>query len=98
MTYDDRPHIYYDVYPAKRIEIKQYSHRANGILLYSGTFTVAFRCYDPFGKLFLRSYDGSCSPMVLAVTGTLPVSMMPAAPHPGDNSFLVYNCGTERAP
>lgn len=98
LIYDDKPYVYYDVRPAKRIEIKQYTHRENGVLLYSGTFTVTFRCYDPFGKLFASSYDGDCKPELLSVTGILHTSMMPAPPNPSDTMFLAYNCGTEKAP
>lgn len=98
LIYDNKPHVYYDVRPVKRIEIKQYTHRELGVLLYSGTFTITFRCYDPFGKLFAPFYDGECTPELLATTGILPASMMPALPAPGDTAFLAYNCGTEKAP
>lgn len=62
LVYDQRPHVYYDVRPAKRIEIKQYEYRENGETLYSGTFTATFRCYDPFGKLYTSAYTDTCTP------------------------------------
>ena len=98
LVYDEKPYVYYDVHPAKRIEIKEYTYRENGALLYSGTFTVTFRCYDPFGKLYVTSYAATCTPQLLAATGILPTSVMPDAPGTSDIGFLVYNCGTERAP
>lgn len=84
--------------PAKRIEVKEYTHRENGELLYSGTFTITFRCYDPFGKLFTNSFDIACEPELIVATGILPTTMMPPAPQLNDTAFLVYNCGTERSP
>lgn len=98
LIYDERPHVYYVVHPAKRIEIRQYTHRVNGELLYSGTFTITFRCYDPFGKLYVDSYGSTCTPALLASTGILPATMMPPTPSASDIGFLLYNCGTERAP
>lgn len=77
LIYDAKPHIYYDVRPVKRIEIKQYSYVENGTRLYSGTFTITFRCYDPFGKLFASSFNGDSSSEMLAATGILPANMMP---------------------
>lgn len=98
LIYDDKPYVYYDVRPVKRIEIKEYTHREKGELLYSGTFTATFRCYDPFGKLYASSYDVACEPELIATTGILPTTIMPPSPHVHDTMFLVYNCGTERAP
>ena len=98
LTFDDRPYVYYDVRPAKRIEIRQYNHRTNGETLYSGTFTITFRCYDPFGKLYMPSFVSSASPAILAETGVLYTDMILPTPSPSDIGFLVYNAGTERAP
>lgn len=98
LIYDDKPYVYYEVRPAKRIEIKEYTHREKDVLLYSGTFTATFHCYDPFGKLFAASYDAAGEPGLIASTGILPTSMMPPAPNVNDTMLLAYNCGTERAP
>lgn len=95
--FDDKPFVYYDVRPVKRIEIRQYTHRVDGGERYSGTFTVTFRCYDPFAKLFRNSYTGVCSEAELIQTGILPEDMMPEEPSAEDRMLLVYNCGAQRA-
>lgn len=94
---DSKSYVYYDVRPVKRIEIRQYTHRVDGIERYSGTFTVAFRCYNPFGKLFRNSYSGVCGEAELIQTGILPADMMPEPAELTSRQMLLYNCGTERA-
>ena len=83
--------------PVKRVEIRQYTHRVDEADRYSGTFTISFRCYDPFGRLLRTAYEGSCGEAELIQTGILPVHMMPPAPALTDRQCLLYNCGTERA-
>lgn len=95
--FDHRPHVYYDVVPSKRIVLSQYQHLSpRGELLFSGTFTVAFKCHDPFGKLSVTAiepgYAFDCAGM-----GLLPRRMMPDAPTLSSHSFLAYNPGTEKA-
>ena len=68
-----------------------------GQVCYSGTFTAAFTCYDPFGKMNQISYTDGCDPHTLARTGILPAAIMPPAPTVNSRSFLLYNPGTEAA-
>lgn len=98
LVYDQQPYVYYDVRPVKRIEIKQYEYRENGETFYSGTFTAVFRCYDPFGKLSISSYVDTCAPQLMDATGILRADMMPPVPVTTDVGFMLYNCGTEKAP
>lgn len=97
LVFDHKPYVYYDVRPVKRIEIRQYTHAMDGQRLYSGTFTITFRCYDPFGILLRTSHEGICTPEEREATGILPTAMMPLLPGLHDRQFLLYNCGTERA-
>lgn len=97
LIFDDKPYVYYDVRPVKRIEIRQYTNTSQAGRRYSGTFTITFRCYNPFGCLLRTSYDDDCGEAEQIATGILPTSMMPPVPGVQDTQFLLYNCGTERA-
>ncbi len=87
----------YRVRPVKAVEIRQYTYRAADGKQYSGTFTITFRCYDPFGMMLRSTYTGMPDREELATTGILPVGMMPPAPELTSQRFHLYNCGTERA-
>lgn len=90
--------MYYEVVPSKKISISLYDQMpANGIRLYSGTFTASFVCYEPFGKLLRSSFSGVCGEAELMGTGILPSDIMPTPHDMGSTSFLLYNPGTERA-
>lgn len=95
--FDERPHVYYEVRPSKRIEIKQYTHGGPGEKKYSGTFTVSFRAYDPFGKLFRNAHADDMRPLEKIETGMLYEGVLPPPPTLLDKRFLLYNCGTEKA-
>ena len=97
LVFDHRPHVHYEVHPIKRIEITQYTHSIDGRKRYSGTFTIAFRAYDPFGKLFRNWFDNNATEMELIETGLISSLMMPPYPTPSTRDFLLYNCGFERA-
>ena len=68
-----------------------------GETVYSGTFTVSFDAFEPFGFLKYKSYDTTDTDGASAYCGILPQSMMPAAPTTSSRQFQVYNCGTEDA-
>lgn len=97
LIFDDRPFVAYAVRPVKRVEIKQYTQGAGGRRLISGTFTIAFRCFDPFGVLLRNTYTDTPGGLELVQTGLLHADVMPVAPGPADRQFLLYNPGTERA-
>lgn len=98
LIFDSKPYVAYDVHPSKKIQIALYDHDADdGSTVYSGTFTVNFTCYTPFGRLLHNSCTGTPSHDESVGTGLLPTAMMPAVPTASSTSFLMYNPGTENA-
>ena len=99
LIFDDKPWKYYDVYITKKPSGKQYSQHEHGMEpLYSGTFSITFTAYEPFGKLEYSSYDTVDTDGVTRYCGMLEKSKLPAAPELSDRRFIFYNCGTETAP
>ncbi len=97
LIFDHKPYVAYAVRPVKRIEIKKYTHKDRGGNTISGTFSIAFRCYSPFGRMLHSAYTGTPDAGELIATGILPTTMMPPAPKQTDRQFLLYNPGSERA-
>lgn len=96
LVFDERPFCYYDVRPTKVVTGKEYSgtNACHENRLYSGTFTVTFTAYKPYGKMFLTSYDDD-DMGASDYCGILQQDLMPDSPTTASRQFLLYNPGTE---
>ena len=98
LIFDDRPYIAYDVFPTKQIKPTVYMSRGDIEMLLNGKLKITFTAYNPFGRMLVTSYEGTNDLSgAMNDTGILPTSMMPPAPKLEDKTFLMYNCGTEKA-
>lgn len=79
--------------PGKRYAVY---NSETGEEVYSGTFTITFSAYQPYGLLNKKSYDDLESDGAEQYCGILPDDMMPAVPTTSSTNFLMYNCGTQR--
>ena len=96
LIFDERPFEYYIVHPTKIVPGKQYTQAGPWLQdTISGTMTITFTAYWPFGYMKYKSYNGTDLDNASAYCGILPDSKMPAAPTTSSRDFLVYNCGTE---
>lgn len=97
LIFDERPFVYYDVHPTKTVQGKQYNHRIiNGAdMLYSGTFTITFAAYIPYGYLIDKDYTGLDFTGASRYCGMVEHGMMPEPPTAESRNFLLYNCGTQ---
>lgn len=97
LEFDERPFVVYRcVRPKKTVLGKIYTGQyGDSQELYSGTFTVEFSCYEPYGYLKYKTYDTYDKDGAGMYCGMLEQSEMPAAPAVTDRSFLIYNPGTE---
>lgn len=92
LIFDDKPFIYWKVFPAK---VPVGNWYLDNYETHSGTVTITFNAYEPFGYLVRNSNptwmnDGSTDYCNLINT-----SEMPSAPTTSSTSFDVYNPGTE---
>lgn len=96
-VFDNRPFVHYHVRPVKRITGKIYTSRHDGANedTYSGTFTIVFKAYDPFGYMTYNTYSGIDMDGAGRYCGILEESEMPPLPSVSDTSVLIYNCGTQ---
>lgn len=97
LIFDDRPFVYYNVRPTKTVTGKLYISRHDGVSTdtYSGTFTVTFTAYEPFGYQKYKYYTGLDEDGASRYCGMLEENEMPPQPETTDTEFLLYNCGTE---
>ena len=99
LIFDDRPFVYYIARVSKVVEGKVYSsshlHKWGNETLYSGTFTVTFKAYDPFGRMTCVSYPDFDKDGVIDHSGIMREDEMPPAIQPQTGDYLVYNPGTE---
>lgn len=96
LVFDDKPFVYWDVRPGK-IPVGNWYMDNNDT--HSGTVTLTFNCYDPFGHL-TRKYNTPSNTGVhddgaSDYCNLIMYDEMPADPVPTDTSFNVYNPGTE---
>ena len=93
LIFDEMPFVYWNVRPGK-VPVGNWYLDNNET--HSGTVTITFKAYEPFGRL-LRKYNTESSPDDGAenYVDILSVDDMPAAPTTGGTSFEVYNPGTE---
>ncbi len=101
LVFDDRPYVYYLVRPSKAPTGKRfvghYSCVNNGEeMVYSGTITLEFTAYDPFGYLNTNTVS-SMTEKPTEGTGIVTDSMMPPNSATLGN-HLIYNPGTEGCP
>jgi len=98
LIFDDRPFVYYNARLAKVVEGKIYTanheHKWGTETLYSGTITITFKAYDPFGKMTCISYD-EYDEGAMARSGIIKTDEMPPSILPSVGDYLVYNPGTE---
>lgn len=93
LIFDDMPFVYWNVHPGKIPVGNWYLDTDES---HSGTVTITFVAYEPFGYL-TRKYNAPGSPDDGAENycNIISVSEMPPAPTTSSTSFDVYNPGTE---
>ena len=100
LIFDDRPYVYYLVRPSKAPTGNRYvGHCActsPDELVYSGTLTLEFTAYDPFGYMNFNTV-GDWDEEAVQATGILTDAMMPENTTALGN-HLIYNPGTEACP
>ena len=93
LVFDSMPFVYWNVRPGK-IPVGNWYNDLNDS--HSGTVTITFNAYEPFGYLTRKSNtefnrdDGN-----LDYTHMIDASDMPADPTTSSTSFQIYNPGTE---
>ena len=97
LFFDDRPFVAYDVRPTKVVSGKRYAvyNSETGEELYSGTFTITFSAYFPYGYLNCKDYTSLDEEGIGQYCGIIKHSMMPTAPTTSSRAFQLYNCGTQ---
>lgn len=100
LVFDDRPYVYYLVRPSKaptgRRYVGHYACTSPDELVYSGTLTLEFTAYDPFGYMNITTV-GTLDDDAVKATGVLTDAMMPTNAVALGN-HLIYNPGTEACP
>ena len=91
LMFDSMPFVYWKVRPSKIIDGQEYIDSGR----YSGTFTVTFKAYEPFGYLTRKSNSGSETDNANDYCDLILTSQMPAAPTTSSRTFNVYNPGRE---
>ena len=93
LIFDDMPFVYWNVHPGK-IPVGNWYLDTNES--YSGTVTITFNTYEPFGYLTRKSNSAS-SPDDHAEDYCNIISSddMPDAPSTSSRDFYIYNPGTE---
>ena len=93
LIFDDMPFVYWNVHPGKIPVGNWYLDNAES---HSGTVTITFNAYDPFGYL-TRKYNTQTTPDDGAedYCYLIDINEMPSEPTTSSRSFEVYNPGTE---
>lgn len=99
LVFDRKPFVYYNVRPTKQDTGKVYVTRGatDQENLYSGTFTITFTAFEPFGYMTYKSFNTYDDDNASIFCGILDTSEMPATPTTSSRDFQIYNCGTEEA-
>lgn len=92
LMFDDMPFVYWKVRPTRVISGARYLDN-NG--KYSGTFTVTFTAYEPFGYLTRKYNTSSDNDNANDYCDLIAQSSMPAAPTTSSRTFNIYNPGRE---
>lgn len=97
LIFDERPFVYYNVRPTKVVTGEIYAVLTKHGEVYSGTFTITFAAYEPYGFLMPCTLTDEAEMQGAGmITGLLPSAEMPAAPTTQNaSSFLLYNGGTQ---
>ena len=97
LVFDERPFVSYSAVVWKKPTGKVYSVRNATDIdeVYSGTMSVYFKCYEPFGKMAYTSYDTVDTDGAMKCCGILEKEEMPSPVLPQAGTYLVYNPGTE---
>jgi len=114
LIFDERPWVSYKVRPTAAMKGNVYVHTdvPKGTLLYSGTMSLEFTAYQPFGYMTMtemandvlgtfrlavsRLADGT--ERVNDGSGVIPADKMPVLTPTLNQNLLVYNPGTEVTP
>ena len=91
LIFDDMPFVYWNVRPTNIVPGSIYNDTGK----YSGTFTVRFTAYEPFGYLTRKSNSSSNNDNANDYCDLISSSSMPAAPTTSGSTFNVYNPGRE---
>ena len=91
LVFDDMPFIYWNVRPGKIPAGNWYLDSNES---HSGTVTLTFNAYEPFGYL-TRKYNNGQNDHSEDYCNLIDAGDMPDAPETSDTSFEVYNPGTE---
>ena len=91
LVFDDMPFVYWVVRPA---DIPVGNWYIDNNEKHSGTVTIKFKAYEPFGYL-IRKYNNGQNDGAEDYCNLIDYSDMPAAPTTSSTSFEVYNPGTE---
>lgn len=92
LIFDDMPFVYWHVHPGKAPIGKWYLDTAES---HSGTVTLSFIAYEPFGYLMRKSNGDSDHDNASDYCNMINTSDMPAAPTTSSTAFDIYNPGTE---
>lgn len=96
LQFEDMPFKYYKVRPTKRVDGKEYYHHdSSGNMVVSGTMTITFTAYVPYGFMKYDALDGADIDKASDYCGILPRSMMPPKTFNDSGVLLLYNCGTQ---
>ena len=91
LVFDNMPFVYWDVRPGKIPAGNWYLDNNES---HSGTVTLSFRAYEPFGYLTRKSNNGE-DDGAENYCNLINTSDMPVEPTTNSTSFDVYNPGTE---
>lgn len=92
LIFDDMPFIYWNVRPGK-IPVGNLYNDLNESN--SGTVTLTFVAYEPFGYLIRKSNSAHADDDSASYVNFILTTDMPAVPTTSDTRFDVYNPGTE---
>ena len=92
LIFDDKPFIYWNVFPAK-VPVGNWYLDNNET--HSGTVTITFNAYEPFGYLSRKSNPAGTHDDATDYCNLINSSEMPADPTTSSTSFDIYNPGTE---
>ena len=91
LMFDDMPFVYWNVRPVSIIKGQKYIDSGR----YSGTFTITFKAYDPFGYLTRKSNQGDEDDNANDYCDLISSDDMPPNPTTTSRTFSVYNPGRE---
>ena len=96
LIFDNKPFVYYNVRPSKIVEGEIYTVLTRNGEIHSGTFTVTFSAYEPYGFMMYKQIDDGVDLKGAAIySGILPAAQMPELISETNTDGLIYNCGTQ---